>query len=161
MDAATFDGLMGELDYSMFIVTAAAGDRREGCLVGFAAQTSVDPSRFLVCLSDKNRTTRLAAEVDHLGVHFVPARAEALAELFGATTGDDHDKFTQCDWEPGPEGVPILGECRNWFVGRVLQRLDLGDHIGHLLEPVASSHGETGPEFSFHRAKRIDAGHEA
>jgi flavin reductase (DIM6/NTAB) family NADH-FMN oxidoreductase RutF len=159
--ADSFDELMGELDYSMFIVTVANGARREGCLVGFATQTSVNPSRFLVCLSDKNRTTRLAAEVDHLAVHFVPARAEALAELFGATTGDDHDKFAECDWTPGPEGLPILDECRNWFVGRVLERLDLGDHVGLLLEPRVSSHGETGPEFSFHRAKRIDAGHEA
>jgi len=157
----TFDGLMGELEYSMFIVTAAAEGKREGCLVGFAAQTSVDPSRFLVCLSEKNRTTRLAARVDHLAVHLVPARAEALAELFGGTTGDDRDKFALCDWEPGPEGLPILGECENWFVGRVLERLDLGDHVGYLLEPEAANHGEASPDFTFHRARRIDAGHEA
>ena len=157
----TFDGLMGELEYSMFIVTTASEGRREGCLVGFAAQTSVDPSRFLVCLSEKNRTTRLAAQVDHLAVHLVPARAEALAELFGGTTGDDHDKFARCDWEPGPEGLPILGECENWFVGRVLERLDLGDHVGYLLEPEVAHHGEASPEFTFHRARRIEAGHDA
>lgn len=159
--ADTFDALMGELDYSMFIVTAAAQGRREGCLVGFAVQTSVDPSRFLVCLSEKNRTTRLASGVDHLAVHFVPSRAEALAELFGGTTGDDLDKFSRCAWQPGPEGLPILDECENWFVGRVLERLDLGDHVGYLLEPEVSRHGETGPEFSFHRAARIDSGHDA
>ena len=157
----SFDGLVGELDYSMFIVTAADGDEREGCLVGFAGQTSIDPSRFLVCLSQNNRTTRLAARVDHLAVHFVPANADPLADLFGGTTGDDHDKFADCAWEPGPHGLPILDECRNWFVGRVLERLDLGDHVGHLLEPEVAHHGETGPEFSFHRAKRIDPGHEA
>jgi len=159
--ADSFDGLMGELDYSMLIVTAAAGHEREGCLVGFAGQTSVDPSRFLVCLSDKNRTTRLAARVEHLAVHFVPARAEALAEVFGGTTGDEHDKFAGCEWQSGPHDLPILDECRNWFVGRVLERLDLGDHVGYLLEPEVAHHGETGPEFAFHRAKRIDAGHEA
>jgi flavin reductase (DIM6/NTAB) family NADH-FMN oxidoreductase RutF len=160
MDADSFDGLMGELDYPMLIVTAAADGRREGCLVGFATQTSVDPSRFLVCLSEKNRTTRLAAGVDRLAVHFVPAEAGALAELFGGTTGDHVDKFARCAWEPGPAGLPILDECDNWFVGRVLERVDLGDHVGHLLEPEVSHHGETGPEFSFHRAKRIDSGHD-
>ena len=162
MDAAqTFDALMGELDYSMFIVTAAADDHREGCLVGFASQTSIDPPRFLVCLSENNRTTRLAAQVDHLAVHFVPAQAEALAELFGGTTGDEEDKFANCAWAPGPEGLPILDECENWFAGRVLERLDLGDHVGYLLEPEAAHHGATGPDFSFHRAKRIDPGHDA
>jgi flavin reductase (DIM6/NTAB) family NADH-FMN oxidoreductase RutF len=160
MGDEAFDGLMGELDYPMMIVTAAAGDRREGCLVGFASQTSVNPSRFLVCLSEKNRTTRLATEVDRLAVHFVPAEAEGLAELFGGTTGDDLDKFARCAWAPGPAGLPILEECENWFVGRVVERVDLGDHIGHLLEPEVSRHGQTGPDFTFHRAKRIDAGHD-
>jgi flavin reductase (DIM6/NTAB) family NADH-FMN oxidoreductase RutF len=160
MGDEAFDGLMGELDYPMMIVTAAAGSRREGCLVGFATQTSVNPSRFLVCLSEKNRTTRLAAEVDRLAVHFVPAHAEDLAELFGGTTGDDHDKFARCGWQEGPAGLPILEECENWFVGRVIERVDLGDHVGHLLEAEVSHHGQTGPDFTFHRAKRIDAGHD-
>ena len=92
---------------------------------------------------------------------WLPARAEELAELFGGTTGDEHDKFALCAWEPGPEGLPILAECENWFVGRVLERLDLGDHVGYLLEPEAANHGETSPEFTFHRARRIDAGHDA
>ena len=48
--AGAFDELMGELDYPMFIVTAAREGERAGCLVGFATQTSIHPSRFLVCL---------------------------------------------------------------------------------------------------------------
>ena len=161
VDSDSFDALVGELDYSMFIVTAAAGDEREGCLVGFATQTSIDPSRFLICLSVKNRTTRLAARAEYLAVHFVPAEAEGLAELFGGVTGDDTDKFAQAAWSPGPEGLPILDGCVNWFAGRVLERIELGDHVGHLLEPVACRHGASGPDFDFHRAKRIEPGHEA
>jgi flavin reductase (DIM6/NTAB) family NADH-FMN oxidoreductase RutF len=158
--SAAFDELMGELDYPMFIVTAAAGGELAGCLIGFATQTSIDPSRFLVCLSRRNRTTRVAAQAQRLAVHFVPDSAGDLAELFGGTTGDEADKFAQTSWHPGPGDVPILDACANWFVGRVLERLDLGDHIGHLLEPEATQHGATGPEFTFHRAKRIHPGHE-
>jgi flavin reductase (DIM6/NTAB) family NADH-FMN oxidoreductase RutF len=158
---AGFDDLVGELDYSMFIVTAAVDGEREGCLVGFATQTSIDPSRFLVCLSEKNRTTRLAARADRLAVHFVPEQADPLAQLFGGVTGDEADKFAQAAWSEGPHGLPILDECVNWFVGRILERVELGDHIGHLLEPEDCHHGATGPEFTFHRAKRIEPGHEA
>jgi flavin reductase (DIM6/NTAB) family NADH-FMN oxidoreductase RutF len=156
-----FDELMGELDYPMFIVTAAAGGERAGCLIGFATQTSIDPSRFLACLSRRNHTTRVAAAAERLAVHFVPDSAEDLAELFGGTTGDETDKFAQTRWHAGPGDVPILDGCANWFVGRILQRLDLGDHIGHLLEPEAVQHGATGEEFTFHRARRIKPGHEA
>jgi flavin reductase (DIM6/NTAB) family NADH-FMN oxidoreductase RutF len=160
--AGPFDELMGELDYPMFIVTAAAGPgERAGCLVGFASQTSIHPSRFLVCLSRENRTTRVAAGTEHLGVHFVPADREPLAELFGGVTGDDVDKFARCAWHEGAHGVPLLDDCSNRFVGRVLGRFDLGDHVGHLLEPVTAEHGAAGPEFTFHRAKRIDPGHPA
>jgi flavin reductase (DIM6/NTAB) family NADH-FMN oxidoreductase RutF len=159
--SAPFDELMGELDYPMFIVTTQAAGERSGCLVGFATQTSIDPSRFLVCLSRRNHTTRVAAAAEHLAVHFVPDSAEDLAELFGGSTGDEVDKFSRCAWHPGPQGVPILDACANWFVGRVLERLDVGDHVGHLLEPEVCQHGATGPEFTFHRARRIEPGHEA
>src|SRR3712207_897114 len=114
--ARPFDGLMGTLDYPMFIVTAAHGGTRAGCLIGFATQVSIDPALFLACLSDKNRAYRVARAAEHVGVHFVPAHAGELAELFGGETGDEVDKFARCDWSDGPEGVPILAACENWFV---------------------------------------------
>ena len=157
----TFEGLVGELDYPMFIVTAAAGGERSGCLVGFATQTSIDPPRFLVCLSVKNRTYRVARRADVLGVHLVPAEATELAELFGGETGDEVDKFARAPWRDGPEGVPILADCPSWFVGRVLDRVDAGDHVGFLLEPVAAAHDLAGGGMDFQRVRGIEAGHEA
>ena len=156
----TFEALVGDLEYPMFIVTARAGDEPLGCLVGFATQTSIDPPRFAVCLSHANRTFRRGRDAEMLGVHCVPADAGDLAELFGGETGDETDKFARTEWHDGPGGVPVLDRCRNWFAGRVLTRLDAGDHDLFLLEPVA---GEAGDDeaFTFHRAKRIEPGHDA
>ena len=156
-----FDHLMGRLDYSMLIVTAAAGERRAGCLVGFASQVSIDPARFLVCLSVKNLTFRVAITTDILIVHFVPEEAERLAQLFGGETGDDVDKFAKADWRRGPAGAPVLTELENWFAGRVLDRIDFGDHCGFLLEPVAGEAHHSGKPLTFRRAKRIEPGHPA
>jgi flavin reductase (DIM6/NTAB) family NADH-FMN oxidoreductase RutF len=156
----TFDRIAGLLDYSMFIVTARAPDGEPlGCLVGFVTQTSIDPPRMLVCLSRANRTHRRGREAAHLGVHWVPADGPDLAELFGGSTADEVDKFARTAWEEGPEGVPILARCPNRMVGRVLARVDVGDHEGFLLEPVAADAGADGEEFSFHRAKAIEPGH--
>ena len=157
----SFNRLVGDLDYPMFIVTAAREGRRSGCLVGFATQTSIDPPRFLVCLSEKNRTTELAREAEMLGVHCVPASDDELAELFGGETGHEVDKFERVGWDEGPGGVPLLDECPNRFVGRVESRLDAGDHIAFLLAPVQASAEPDFGQFRFHRAKRIDPGHEA
>jgi len=157
----TFNALVGDLDYPMFIVTAAAGDDRAGCLIGFGSQTSIDPPRFLTALSRSNRTHDIASRADLLGVHFVPAEAAGLAELFGGVSGYDEDKFDQVAWHAGPEGTPLLDACANRFVGRILERFDVGDHEGFLLEPVAAEKGTSSEEFTFHRAKRIEAGREA
>ena len=158
----TFNSLMSELDYPMFIVTAVGGDgERTGCLIGFATQISIKPPRFLAGLSHKNHTFRVAQGAELVGVHFVPEDGDELAELFGGETGDEVDKFARAAWHEGPHGVPILDDCPNWFVGRVIWRCDAGDHDAILLEPVAAERGSGEDEFTFHRAKRIDAGHEA
>ncbi|MFN2587074.1 MAG: flavin reductase family protein [Actinomycetota bacterium] len=155
-----FDELTAHLDHAMFVVTAASGSGRAGCLVGFGSQCSIDPPRFVAFLSDKNHTHRVALGAQLLGVHVVPEDCEALARLFGEETGDEVDKFERCAWEPGPEGVPILTECPDRFVGKVLDRLPVGDHTGFLLEPVSAEAGGSS-FFSFQRAKEFEPGHEA
>jgi flavin reductase (DIM6/NTAB) family NADH-FMN oxidoreductase RutF len=155
----TFNSLMGELDYPMFIVTTCVDGERSGCLIGFATQISIKPLRFLVGLSHKNHTYGLARRADLLGVHFVPEDNGGLAELFGGETGDEIDKFERCEWHPGPGGVPLVDGCPNRFVGRVLDRLDAGDHDAFILEPVTAERQAEEQEMTFHRAKRIEPGH--
>src|SRR5438270_9880792 len=140
---------MGELDYSLFIVTARDEEQRAGCLVGFASQVSIDPPRFLVCLSVENLTYRVALRAPLLVVHFVPEQAEELAVLFGGETGDDTDKFARCRWRAGPGGTPVLVELEDWFAGRVLQRHGFGDHCGFLLQPVDGEAHRSGAPLTF------------
>ena len=157
----TFVGLTLDLDYAMLIVTTVDEEERSGCLVGFSTQCSIDPPRYLVCLSDKNHTTAVAARATALAVHFVPRSARDLAELFGSETEDTTDKFAHCDWHPGPDGLPLLDRCERWFAGRILERRRLGDHIGHLLEPFAATDGGDGDAMlMFSEVKTIDPGHE-
>ena len=158
---AEFDALASELDYPMFIVTAAAAGERAGCLVGFSTQASIDPPRFLLCISKKNRTHRVAQEAEALAVHLVPSDQGELAELFGSQPGDDVDKFELCEWAEGPRGLPLLEGCPSWFACSVLERLDAGDHDAFLLEPFAANRGHGEEPFPFHRAKRLEPGHEA
>ena len=157
---AAFDRAVGQLDYPMVVVTAAAGGRRSGCLVGFHTQCSIDPARFLACLSRSNHTAAVAARSEHLAVHFLDRADHPLAELFGERTGDDVDKFARCAWR-AERGVPVLTGTRAWFVGRVLDRLPLGDHDGYLLEPVAGHVDGTLEQLSFQQVKDLQPGHPA
>src|SRR4051794_30297495 len=157
---APFERLMSMLDYPMFIVTVRNGDERSGCLIGFATQSSIHPPRFLAGLSKKNHTYRVARRSAHLAVHFVPADATALAELFGGQTGDRVDKFAQVSWHEGPLGLPILDECENWFVGGGTGRIGLGDPVGLVPAPRPAGGGREDQHFPSHRAGRIDPGPE-
>jgi flavin reductase (DIM6/NTAB) family NADH-FMN oxidoreductase RutF len=160
-DDRHFQSLVGRLDYPMWIVTTVGADGElAGCLVGFATQTSIDPPRFLACISNKNLTYRIARSADTLAVHLVPQHRTDLAELFGGETGDDADKFSTTEWTKGPNSVPIISDCPTWFAGTILDRIPLGDHVGFLLHPYGGNDENDSP-LGFQRARQIDPGHEA
>ncbi|OBH07947.1 MULTISPECIES: flavin reductase family protein [unclassified Mycobacterium] len=157
-----FEKLVGLLNYPMYVVTTRADDVSAGCLVGFASQTSIHPPRFLVGLSKKNHTFRVATEATHLAVHLFDHDHLDVVELFGSQTGDTVNKFDRCSWHTGPAGVPILDDAAAWFVGEILDRFSLGDHVGHLLAPVdGRPPHELERWVSFGDVRHLEPGHEA
>ncbi|MBV9088743.1 MAG: flavin reductase family protein [Mycobacteriaceae bacterium] len=157
-----FDQLAGLLDYPMFVVTTRAGEELGGCLVGFTSQVSIRPPRFLVGLSKRNHTYRVARRATHLTVQLLPRRHRTLARLFGGETGDHTNKFDRCAWNAGPEGLPVLDGAIGWFTGRILNRFDVGDHVGFLLDPVAGHAPERFDQLvTFSDVRDLEPGHEA
>jgi flavin reductase (DIM6/NTAB) family NADH-FMN oxidoreductase RutF len=146
----------------MYIVTAVGrGGERAGCMIGFGTQCSIHPPRFLACVSKENRTFDVVREADAVVVHFLGSAQRELAELFGGETGDEVDKFELCDWSGGPWGIPVLTGVPGWFGGRVLDRLELGDHLGLWLEPVAAEDRGGDLDLGFQAVKPIEPGHPA
>ena len=156
-----FHTLVANVDYPMFIVTAAAHGTRAGCLVGFATQSSIDPPRLLVLLSTINRTYRLSQETDTLVVHFLHEGNHDLATLFGEETGDEVDKFAGCQWQEGPQHTPVLRGTRGWVAGSILGRLDAGDHVAHLLEVNTAMTDVPGRPLAFQTVRDMEPGHPA
>ena len=160
-----FDEVITGLDPAMVVVTAAAGDERDGCLVGFHAQLGMHPRRYVVFLSIRNRTFRIASEATHLAVHALGEHDHDLAERFGGATADDPgvDKLSGLDWAPWQGGAPMVAALRSRFVGRIVARLQApdADHVGFVLEPVDTEPGPSGPPLRLSHVADIDAGHEA
>ena len=146
----------------MFIVTTVSREgERSGCLVGFATQCSIHPPRFLACISKVNHTFGVVASADAVVVHFLGAAQRELAVLFGHETGDELDKFEVAAWSEGPEGIPVLAGVPGWFAGRILDRFDLGDHVGLWLEPFAADDAGGPEDLGFQAVKPIEPGHPA
>ncbi|GAB3568742.1 flavin reductase family protein [Amycolatopsis endophytica] len=162
MSVPAFGAVMRQLDYPMYIVTTTDGARRAGCLLGFAAQCSISPPRFMVWLSKKNHTFQVASRATRLGVHRLTEDCGDLAVLFGAHSGFGTDKFARCAWRPGHGGVPLLQACADWFVGEILSRHDTGDHVGALLRPVTAASGTSaGGQIGFRAVRDLEPGNPA
>ena len=139
MNEEAFDELIGALDPAMAIVTTVSGGERAGCLVGFHAQCSISPPRYVVWLSKANHTFRVGVHARSFAVHFPSEDDEPLARLFGTTSGDDTDKFGRCAWEEGDGGVPLLTGCPRRLVADRVALLDEGsDHVCVVLQPTAA-----------------------
>ena len=135
MAGSAFDRITGAVDPPMVVVTARVGEAMDGCLVGFSTQCSIDPQRYLVCLSKTNATYEIADNASTLIVHLLPDNAIGmwLARIFGEITAHAADKLSMCAWGPGLDGAPVIASC-DWFVGPITSKIDLGDHVGFVLD---------------------------
>jgi flavin reductase (DIM6/NTAB) family NADH-FMN oxidoreductase RutF len=158
-DAQAFEAIVADLDSPTYVVTTAAGDERDGCLVGFASQCSINPPRFAVWLSKENRTYRIAQSAATLVVHLLREGDQDLAHLFGGETGDEVDKFEVVEWRPGPDGCPVLARC-DWFGGTIAERVDTGDHVAFVVDPHDGVCERSGTrQLGMHDIGDIEAGH--
>jgi flavin reductase (DIM6/NTAB) family NADH-FMN oxidoreductase RutF len=158
-DTRAFEAVIAELDAPAYVVTTATATERDGCLVSFASQCSIEPPRFGVWLSKPNRTYRAAQTAATLVVHVLRRGDEDLAHLFGMQTGDDVDKFADVEWSAGPDGCPVLARC-DWFAGSIVERVDTGDHVAFVLAPRGGRCERSGtPQLGIQEIGDIRAGH--
>jgi flavin reductase (DIM6/NTAB) family NADH-FMN oxidoreductase RutF len=151
--------MVGDLDGPAYVVATATATERDGCLVSFASQCSIEPPRFCVWLSKPNRTYVAALTAPTLVVHVLRRGDEDLAHLFGAETGDDVDKFEEVEWSAGPDGCPVLARC-DWFAGTVVDRVDTGDHVAFVLDPHAGRCERSGtPQLGIQEIGDVRPGH--
>lgn len=160
--ADPFSTLMASTDAPLVVLTTAAAGERAGCLVGFHAQSSIEPEGYSVWLSKANHTYRVGLRATHFALHFLTADDLDLAELFGTRTGEDTDKFADLEVDLDEHGLPLLVACPHRVVlERIALLDDGGDHVC-LTTRVRSAH--SGGEFTplrVSRASHLEAGHAA
>jgi flavin reductase (DIM6/NTAB) family NADH-FMN oxidoreductase RutF len=159
-EIARFHAFIGGVARPMLIVTTAAGSTRAGCLVGFHSQCGIDPAQYAVWLSKANRTFEIGVLADTFAVHFLDEQDRQLAELFGGVTGDDEDKFAECAWHEGPQGVPLLDDCTVRVTMRRVALHDAGgDHACFVLAPVTVDTPDTFRPLASTSLGNLEAGH--
>jgi flavin reductase (DIM6/NTAB) family NADH-FMN oxidoreductase RutF len=158
--AEAVDAFGATTDYPLVVytVTAVTGEM-SGCLVGFTTKCSIEPPRFLICLSKVNHSYFVAERAHAMAIHLLEEDQGDLADLFGSTTGDRLDKFEHCEWHPGPSGAPVLDRCAAWLDGREIDRWSVGDHEAILMHLESGGRGQSSGLLTVKTAPHIQPGH--
>jgi flavin reductase (DIM6/NTAB) family NADH-FMN oxidoreductase RutF len=162
MSDDAFGTLMASVDPPLIVLTTVAEDERAGCLVGFHAQSSIDPQHYCVWLSKANHTYRVGLRAKHFAVHFLSSGDLGLAERFGTLSGEDTDKFAGLDVEPDEHGVPLLTVCPDRLSVQRLALLDDGsDHVCLTTRVTSAATGGGFTPLRVSGATHLDPGHES
>jgi flavin reductase (DIM6/NTAB) family NADH-FMN oxidoreductase RutF len=131
--------IFAQLDREIWLVTAAAGDRRGGLIATFVSQASIASSlpRVAVGLAKHHYTWELIREAGAFGLHLLDENQLDWVWRFGLSSGRNFDKLEGVASERGTSGSPLLTDALAWLDCRVETSLDTGDRTLYLAEVVA------------------------
>jgi flavin reductase (DIM6/NTAB) family NADH-FMN oxidoreductase RutF len=138
-------------------IATTAGD--EGAPIGLTANAftsvSLDPPLVLLCVARSASSYRAMERATHIALHVLAEPQHHLSRTFAVSAGDGVDKFIGVDWTPNAAGVPLINGCLARLECSVVDRLELGDHLGILGQvDAADADEQTAPLGYFRGAYR-------
>ncbi len=123
---------MYKLSYGLFVLTAGAGDKVNGCITNTAIQVASDPNQISFAINKANYTHNLVMESKKANISVISEEATFdLFKHFGFQSGRDVNKFEGfSDFKTAENGIPYITKGTNaYFSIDVTQTVDLGSHI--------------------------------
>jgi len=125
-------------DPPLWVLTAAAGERRGGLVATFVVRASIVPSlpRMVVGIAKHHHTWELIESSSGFVLHLLDDAQRELIWRFGMQSGRGADKLAGLPIETTPSGQPRLSEALAWLDCRVEARLDSGDRTVYVAAVV-------------------------
>ena len=138
-DLEAIQSVFALLDREVWIVTAAAGERRGGLAASWVFQTSLDPQRptCAIGVAANHFTAELIAESGAFALHLLGRDRLDLVWRFALGSGRDRDKLAGLEVATGATGALLLGGCIAQLECRVLTQFDTGDRLYFWADVVA------------------------
>ena len=153
MDIAQIGKIYAQLNPPLWLVTAAAGDRRGGLIATTVAQASIvsEMPRQLITIDKRHNTHALIEGSGAFAMHLIDETQLDLVWRFGLQSGRDVNKFAGLVCRTGATGSPLLPEALAWFDCRVESRMDSGDRTVYLAAVVDGQLERTDPPLTNRR----------
>lgn len=131
---------MFKLSYGLFVLTAKADGKDNGCIINTVMQVTDTPMQISVTVNKANYTTMLIDETREFNVSILSEAVQfSVFERFGFQSGRKTDKFAGFDGvKRSRNGLLYLTEMTNAYLSaKVVKKLDLGTHIQFIAEVTA------------------------
>jgi len=140
-DFAAIDAALRLIDREIWVITAAAGERRGGLVATWVSSASIDRERpvLLAGIAPNHFTAELVQASGAFAAHLLRPDQSAVAWNFAAGSGRDRDKLASQAFSRGQTGSPILADCLAWFDCHVFARYDAGDRLFFWADVVGAS----------------------
>jgi len=153
ISSALFKELMSFQCSSVAVISAVSP---EGITVGFTATSlqsvSAAPPTVVFCLSSQARSRAVFSCTEFIGVSLLPAAEREIGERY---SNPGTARFTAGEHFIGEYGVPILRCAVFYMIGRVVNRMEVGDSTVYFLEITSGTkEGADEPLLYFRREFR-------
>ncbi len=131
---------MYKLSYGLFVLTARADGRDNGCIINTAIQAASAPNQISICVNKANLTHDMIVKTGEFTVSVISQEADFdLFRRFGFQSGKETDKFNGFhDCRRGENGILYLTKGTNAYLSvHVSQTVDLESHTMFIGIPTA------------------------
>lgn len=128
-----------KLSYGLFVLTANADGKDNGCIINTVQQVTSSPLRISIALNKQNYTHTMIEKSGMFNVSILTEKTPfSIFERFGFSSGKDTDKFAGFDaCKKSQNGLMYLTQYANAFIsGKVVDSVDLGTHTLFIADVV-------------------------
>lgn len=146
MDHDRIDKALRLVDRDIWIITAAAGERRSGLVASLVMPASIDPLSpvLMTGLAANHYTTELVQASGAFAAHLIGRDQVELVWKFALSSGRTTDKLAGVVTKTKETGSPIIDDCLAWFDCRVTEKRQSAGRIFFWADIVAGGEGFPG-----------------
>ena len=123
---------LNKLSYGLFVLTAADGDKDNGCIINTVTQIASDPLKISISVNKANFTCEMIQKTNKFNVSVLSEDAVFdTFKHFGFQSGRDVDKFADFkECKRSGNGIYYVTKGTNAYIsGWVTDQIDMGSHM--------------------------------
>jgi len=140
--------VIGQIPSGVFILVASNGaGQKTGMLTSWVQQASFEPPQVTVAINQSRYLNDWLTTNSAVTLNQVPKGDSTLFKHFGKGFEPDEEAFEGVPNEVGNNGLPILRNAMTSMEGRVVSKMEAGDHTIVLLEIATAKVHDNAAEF--------------